>query len=135
MNFMRLNGIEKQKGLVALMAVLIILVIALVIGIGLSLRGIAGMKMSLQEIQSSENYYLASLCAEQALMELKENRNYSGGETLDTQEGQCTILPIEGRWTIKVSATSSNQVKKMIIVVGEINPRMIISSWEEVANF
>ena len=132
---MRLKGIEKQNGLVALMAVLIILIIALVIGIGLSLRGIAGMKMSLQEVQSSESYYLASLCAEQALMKLKENRTYPGGEIVDAQDGQCLILPIEGRWTIKVSATSSNQVKKMVILVEEINPRMIISSWEEVADF
>jgi Tfp pilus assembly protein PilV len=132
---MKFNRIEKQKGLVALITVLIILVIALIIGIGLSLRGIAGMKMSLQEVQSAENYYLASLCAEQALMKLKENRDYSGGETIDMQEGQCTILPIEGRWVIKVSATSSNQVKKMIIVVEEINPRIIISSWGEVADF
>ena len=135
MNFMKSNIIEKQKGLVALTAVLIILVIALVIGVGLSLRGIVGMKMSLQEVQSSENYYLAALCAEQALMKLKENRNYPGGETVNTQEGQCTILPIEESWIIKVSATSSNQVKKMVIVVEEINPRMIISSWEEVADF
>ena len=126
---------KRQKGLVALITVLIILVITLVIGIGLSLRGIAGMKMSLQEVQSSESYYLVNLCAEQALMKLKENRGYPGGETINIQEGQCTILPIEGGWKIKLSATSSNQVKKMVIVVEEINPRMIISSWEEVANF
>jgi hypothetical protein len=132
---MRLNIIGKQEGLVALMAVLIILVTALVIGIGLSLRSISGMKMSLQKFQSSEAYYLANLCAEQGLMKLKENRSYLGGETLNIQERQCTILPIEGNWTIKVSATSSNQFKKMVIIVEEINPRMIISSWEEVVDF
>lgn len=132
---MRLKNIERQKGLVALMTVLIILVIALVIGIGLTLRSIAGVTMSLQKIQSSEAYYLANLCAEQALMKLKENRDYPGGETINAQKGQCTILPVEGKWIIKVSATSSNQVKKMIIVIDKISPKMIINSWEEVADF
>lgn len=132
---MKLNETERQKGLIALITVLVILVITLVVGISLSLRGIAGMKMSLQEVQSSGSYYLVNLCAEQALMKLKENRHYSGGETVNIQEGQCTILPIEGRWKIKLSATSSNQVKKMVIIVEEINPRMIINSWEEVADF
>ncbi len=132
---MKLNSIEKQKGLVALMAVLIILVIALAIGIGLSLRSITGMIMSLQNVQSSEAYYLTNLCAEQALMKLKENRDYPGAETINVQEGQCTILPVEGRWIIKVSATSSDQVKKMVIVINKISPKMIINSWEEVADF
>lgn len=91
--------------------------------------------MSLQKVQSLEAYYLANLCAEQALMNLKENVNYPGGESFNIQEGHCIILPVEGRWTIKVSANSSNHVRKMKITISEVNPKIIINSWEEVADF
>ncbi len=124
-----------MKGFIALTTVLIILVIALLVGIGLGLRSISEMKMGLQKSQSSESYYLANLCAEQALMKLKEDSNYTGNETISTENGICEILPIEGSWTIKVSATSSNQIKKMKIIVSQINPQMIIVSWEEVPDF
>ena len=91
--------------------------------------------MGLQKSQSSKAYYLANLCAEHALMDLKNDINYPGDETINLGEGSCQILPVEGLWTIKVSAESDNQIKKMKIIINTINPQMIISSWEEVANF
>lgn len=117
------------------MTILIITAVILTLGIGLSLRSIGEIKMGLQKSQSSGAYYLANLCAEQALMKLKENSGYAGNETINESSGQCTILPIEGNWTVKVSATSSEQVKKIRIVVSSINPKMIIASWEEAADF
>jgi len=68
-------------------------------------------------------------------MQLKENISYNGNELLTLPEGTCRILPIEGNWTVKVLASSSAQVRKMKIVVGQINPKMSISSWSEVAEF
>lgn len=132
---MKLNYIKNQQGLIALTTALIILAIALVVGIGLGLRSISETKMGLQKSQSSEAYYLANLCVEQALMKLKEDSSYTGNETTSTESGICEILPIEGNWIVKVSATSSGQVKKMKIVISQINPKMIIDSWQEVAEF
>ncbi len=68
-------------------------------------------------------------------MKLKENSSYLGDETINVENGNCTILPIEGNWTIKVSAFSSGQVKKMKLVVSQIDPEIIVDSWEEVAEF
>lgn len=126
---------QNQKGIIALITVLIVVAVALLIGISINLLSINEAKMSLQKNQSSKSYYLSNLCAEQALMKLKENNNYSGNETINTEEGECTILPIEGSWTIKLSAISSNQVRKMKIVVGKIDPKMIIDTWQEVGDF
>lgn len=126
---------QNQKGVIALITVLIVVAVSLSIGISINLLSINEAKMSLQKNQSSKSYYLSNLCAEQALMKLKENSNYSGNETINTEEGECTILPIEGSWTIKLSATSSNQARKMKIVVGKINPKMIINTWQEVGDF
>lgn len=123
------------KGFIALITVLIISALVLVVSIGLGLRTIDEMKMGLQKSLSSETYYLANLCAEDALMKLKENSNYSGGEIINIGKGSCTILPIEGNWTVKISASLSGQVKKMRLIISQINPEMVIDSWQEVADF
>ncbi len=124
-----------NKGFIALMTVLLVLVIVLTVGLNLSSLSIGEAKMGLQNNQSSQAYYLANLCAEQALMRLKENSSYHGDESIAIENGSCTILPIEDRWVIKVSGSFFNQVKKMKIVVSKLHPKLIINSWQEVADF
>lgn len=117
------------------MAVLIILGIVLMIGLSISFLSIGEVSMSLQKSQSSQAHYLASLCAEDALMKLKEDLNYPGGETINIENGSCQILSIEGNWTIKVSASFQNQTRKIAIMINQISPEIIIDSWQEVADF
>ena len=124
-----------EKGFIALITLLILFLISLSIGIGLGLRSISQAKISFQKSQSLKSYYLANLCAEQALMNLKEKINYSGNETTTESGGNCQILPIEGNWTIKIIGNFQNQIKKVKIIVGQVNPVMIIQSWQEVADF
>lgn len=126
---------EGQKGFVALVTVLIVSALVLIVTIGLSLRTIDEMEMGLQKSLSSETYYFANLCAEDALMKLKANSNYSGDEVINIGKGSCTILPIEGNWTIKISASFSGQVKKMRLVISQIHPEIVVDSWQEVADF
>ncbi|PIP23884.1 MAG: hypothetical protein COX90_03155 [Candidatus Nealsonbacteria bacterium CG_4_10_14_0_2_um_filter_38_17] len=130
-----LKSIKEQKGFIALTTVLLVLVITLAVGISVGLGSIIEMQASLQKNQSSVTYYLANLCVEEALMKLKEDINYIGNETINLSGGSCTILPVEGSWTIKTSANYSNQIKKIKIIVSQVNPQMVISSWEEVASF
>ena len=68
-------------------------------------------------------------------MKLKENIDYSGGETIEIGGGNCQILPIEGNWTIKTIANFQNQIKKIKIIISKVNPQMVISSWQEVSEF
>ena len=129
------SDLRIQRGFIALITILIILAIVLAVGLGLSLLSISETKMSFQKYLSSQAYYLANLCAEQALMKLKEDSNYIGNETINMENGSCSILPIEGSWTIKISATSADQVKKMRIIISQINPEIVIDSWSEIADF
>jgi len=139
LNFIRKNYFKKyqwlSQGFIALVTVLIIFTTALLIGLSVSLLSISEATMGFKKTQSSQAYYLANLCAEEALMKLKENINYSGNEILEIENGNCQILPIEGNWVIKVSANFQNQIKKMKIIVSQVNPEMIIESWQEVADF
>lgn len=123
------------RGFIALMTVLIIFVIALIVGLSSSLLSIGEVTVGLKKTQSSQAFFLADLCAEQALMNLKEDINYSGDEIIEIEGRNCQILPIEGNWTIKVSAIFQDQIKKIKIVVSQVNPETIIESWQEVAEF
>lgn len=131
----KLKSFKVQSGFIALITTLIIFSIALSIGLGISLLSISEMKMGLKKTQSSQAYFLANLCAEQALMNLKEDISYLGGEIIEIEEGSCQILPVEGSWTIKVSGSFKNQIKKIKIVVSQVNPETIIESWQELADF
>lgn len=127
-----------NKGFIALITVLIVLAIALTVGLGLGLLSISEAQMSLQKNQSSQAYYLANLCGEDALMELKNDEDYTGvSGWIDVENGSCNILVEDTgvTWIVKVTATFFNQTKKIKIVVGDINPVMNINSWQEVASF
>ena len=124
-----------MRGFIALITIFIILAIALLFGLSFGLLAISETDMSFDSVQSSRAYFLANLCAEQALMKLKENLNYSGNETLSTNDGNCQILQIEGQWIVKTRGNLENVVRKMRIVISQVNPKMIIDSWQEVADF
>lgn len=124
-----------SKGFVGLTIVLIVLAVASLVGLSIGLLGLGEAKMGLQKSQSSQAYFLANLCAEEALMKLKENINYPGNETINIGDDRCFILPIEGSWIVKTSANFAGQVKKNKIIISQINPRMTIVSWQEVSDF
>jgi nitrate/TMAO reductase-like tetraheme cytochrome c subunit len=124
-----------MRGFIALITVFIIISIALLISLGFGLLSIGEINMGFKKTQSSQAYFLANLCAEQALMKLKENINYSGNETINIENGSCQILQIEGQWIIKTIGNIQNDVKKMRISVSQVNPKIIIDSWQEVADF
>ncbi len=126
---------QNSDGFIALITILIILGAVLLISLGISQRSFGEIQMSLQKSQSSQAFYLANLCAEDALMKLKEDSNYLGNETITIGEESCQILPIEGQWTVKVSANFQNQIRKIKIVISQVNPKMIIGSWQEVPDF
>jgi len=124
-----------MRGFIALITVFIIISIALLISLGFGLLSIGEMDMGFKKTQSSQAYFLANLCAEQALMKLKEDINYQGQETINIENDSCQILQIEGQWIIKTIGNMQNNIKKMRISVNQVNPQMIIDSWQEVADF
>ncbi|TSC75291.1 MAG: hypothetical protein G01um101430_498 [Parcubacteria group bacterium Gr01-1014_30] len=125
----------QNRGFIALITILMVSAVALLIGSGLSFLSIGEAKMSLQKNKSSQAHYLVTACVEEALMRLKNNINYPGNEIISLAEGSCQVLPIVGNWTLRVSADYANQVKKVRVIINQVNPSMEISSWQEVADF
>ncbi len=125
-----------QNGYIALISVFIISALTILIASSASLVGIGESNVGLQESQSWGAFYLANLCAEQALMKLKENSNYTGNETLTFENGSCEIYEVLGGGNenreVRVFGSAFGQIRKIRIEINLINPEMQIKSWQEV---
>jgi hypothetical protein len=128
-----------MRGFIALTSILIIEALVLMVSIGVLLRSVNETDMSLDEQESHRALFLAGLCAESALMNLKSVFNYSGNESIIIGEESCDILTIEGSGnldrTVKTQSTVSGYTKKVKIEVFQVSPVMEISSWEEISDF
>ena len=133
MGIVKFKKSGSQKGFIALITVLIILGIILMTALSISFLSVEEANMSFQKRQSSRAYYLANLCAEEALMKLKETNGNPFVESKSVENGRCEISAVGP--TVNIKADFQNQIRKIKIVVSQINPRMIINSWQEVAEF
>lgn len=134
-----LSGGKNQRGYIALISVIIISALIVFIGSSANLLSISESDMGLKESQSWEAFYLATACAEEGLMKLKENLKYKGNESLIFDNGTCTILNIGGGGNknriVNVSGSAYNIVRKIKIEIVQVNLDMQISSWQEVTDF
>lgn len=132
--------LANQSGFIALISILIIGAVILTISIGLSLRSIGETNMALNEELSNRAAALSNACAEDALLKLKTNLSYAGGETIAVQSGlDCQILAVLGSGNtnraIQTQSTVSGYTAKSQVIVSQVRPVTIISSWEKVSDF
>lgn len=121
------------------MSVLIVGVVGSSIAIFLILMGTDSYRTSSALEQSFQAKSLADACAEKALDSLRQNVNYTGGETITFDRGNCEILPIVNASTqtptIKTKGMAGTNLRKNQILLQQITPKIMISSWKEVADF
>jgi len=131
--------LSQKKGYIALITAIIIGAVTLSMVITSAYIGITQGANSLLFSNNLETVNLASACAEEALMKIKNDPNYGGNETINLENGQCQILPIiniggQSR-IIETTGTINAVTKKIKIQVSQIDPTMQIILWQEVADF
>lgn len=124
----------------ALIGVVIISAVILVLALSGGLLSISESDMSFQKEQSSVSLYLATACAEHALMELRDSFVYTGNETIAIDGKNCYIRPvinISGQERIvEVWTDTGNQYRKMRLqVFKEPGQKISIGYWREIADF
>jgi len=130
-----------NRGFIALISILIISALIVLISVGVSLRSIGETNMALDEQEAHRALALADLCSEQALINLINDINYSGGETITVGDESCDIVSVDGVGNedriVKTESIVSGYTKKIKVEVAQISPTTttVISSWEEVADF
>lgn len=134
-----MNKEDNKNGYIALVSILLVSSLTLFLAVNANLFGISESRMALDRAHSSKAYYLANLCAEEALINLKDDLDYSGDETINIAGGSCEILPLEGSGnenrTIKTTGSFDNKTRKIKIDIDLVNPVMEINSWLEVTDF
>ena len=130
---------QRKNGYIALIAAIIIGAVTLTMVITSVYIGITQGMNSLLYSNHMESLAISSACAEEALMNLKNNHDYAGNETLNLGHSQCQILPIENLGgearVIKTIGTVNGVNKKIKIQISQIDPQMVITSWQEVPDF
>ena len=125
-----------HKGFITLISVLLTSVVGLTIALSLLLLGLGSSKTSLALSQSNEAKSLANACAEEALQQIRTSTSYAGSGDLTLGQGICTytVTGPSVPKTITASGTVGTIIRRVSISVNAVNPRIVISSWQEVAD-
>lgn len=117
----------------------------LILGSIASVSAITLLSMGINQIKSSSSFNnatlarsLTSACAEEALMEIRNDTAFSGTGSLTFTQGSCEYEVIVGSGesrTINAQATIQDTTKKTQVTISAINPLIVINGWLEVADF
>mgnify|MGYP001562300226 CR=1 FL=1 len=127
-----------QSGYIALMAVLITGLIAVSITTSLLLFGTSETKTAITREESERARAYANACAEEALQQIRSSTGFTGSGSLTFGADSCsyTVTGLGGE-NREITATGAvnTVVRKVKAVVSDINPQILVSSWQEVADF
>lgn len=146
---------NKQKGFIGLVTILLVSAIALLIGSTILLKSITEATLSSDEEFSNQAWATVNACAEHALINLAlasttgfdeeiSGWNYAGDEEVEVvaSGNSCYIYNIDissgtstGSRTVNASSTVNDFTRKLTLIVSTNTPAVIIDSWTEVADF
>ncbi len=122
---------QNTKGFAVLLVILIVSATITILAVGMGLSAINENQITLYHGQSIKLSMLLDACADEALIQLNRDNNYTG-ETLNIQEKSC-IISVSGTGaerSIDISANIGKHSKNLHIDV-TISPTFTITSWQE----
>lgn len=127
-----------RNGYIGLLTVLFIGAVATVLTVSAILLGLSNSRSSFAAVQSAQARGLADACTEEALMQIRNFLPFSGSGSLANALGTCSYTVTKGTGqnrTATASGTVGTIVRKVKVTVTNINPKILIGSWAEVADF
>lgn len=136
--------LEKPKGYIALIAILIITSVTLAIGISINLLSINETKIGLMQEQTTASFFTADGCLEEAILRIKrEPTKYLGGE-LNLGDGSCSITVMARVTSCNITGKDSNNYRTIYIksnvnnlirnIIAEVNltgGKFTLDCWKE----
>lgn len=125
-----------NRGFIVLMSTLIAGAIGIAITASIILLGLSSSRSSFTFVQHRQAYWAANGCVEEALGAIRDTTSYVGGDSFSIGQGTCTYIVTDtGGETRTISAEGivGNVYSRLFVVVADINPEIIITSWQEVA--
>ena len=129
---------KKQKGQIALIAILIISAAILIVSLAMTSLGINETIMGYDEQQSEQAFQIADSCPNEALLRL--HRVYNGdedsytGETIDFGSNSCIIVVTEDGddRIVDITSTVNSKIHRKIRMNIQIAPTFILDTWQEI---
>lgn len=123
---------NKNLGFIAITSVLVISAVVLAITISVSLLSIGQGQAGLALTKGEDALSFIDGCAEDALLKLRENSTYAGGN-ITRPEGICTVTvtSVGSSYTLTVSTTDIIY-KRTVRIVANRGSAIIVTSWKEI---
>ena len=127
---------KSQQGFVAFTSLIVISAVTLAIATSVALMGIDHAQGSLSISKNQETLSMTKSCAEESLIRLRDDVNYSGG-TLSLTSGNCTstVTGTGADRTINITASITgppSYSKAIQITVKRTGGSVNIISWQEI---
>jgi len=140
MNSMHALRRQCRDGYVLLLSTVFIGAISSIILASVLMLGTNSSQVHLAVEQSGRALAAAHACADRALLSLRQNPGYDGGEFLVIDEmANCEILTVGGTGNTNrllcTEGQSGDAVRRFEIIISQIYPQISISSWQEVSLF
>lgn len=129
---------KQNSGYVIIISVLIVGAVGLVITTVLALLANDFYQTSFILEQSNQDKAITNACAEVALQNIYDDNYFFGTGSISLGNGSCDYYVIDtGGETreVQVEGTVDNVTRRVKINISNINPNIIIDSWQEVADF
>ncbi len=129
---------KHSNGYAVLVSVIVLGAITAVITSSILILGLDLSRTSFALEQSSIAKGLADTCAEEALQQIRDDTPFTGTGNISFEWGDCSYTVIDSggqNRTITATSTAETAIRKTKIIISAINPRVIITTWEEVADF
>jgi len=129
---------NNNEGYITLISVLVVGAVGVAVATSLILLGLGSSRTSFAIEQSNQAKSLANACAEEALEQIRDLTSFTGSGNLVLGQGSCTYTVtsqgVQNR-TITASGTVGTIIRKVKIIINQINPTIQIVSWQEVSDF
>jgi len=130
--------LDNSRGYTVLFAVIVVGAVSLVIMTSLSFVSFGSVQSAGINYKSNQANALANACAESALQEVRSSDTYTGSNNITLGSGTCSFTVTNSGGDIReIRATGSvgDVIRKVKVQTSALNPLIIISSWQEVADF
>lgn len=133
---MSTNFVRNQRGLTALVTLVIISFVALLVALSVNLISISEMQMGFEKSRSAKAFWAAEACLDEALIRLKRNPSYSGGSLVIDSATTCsaTVVPSGSKRIITTIGTVDGIIIRRIEAQADVSGRVALDYWKELSN-
>ncbi len=127
-----------KNGFVVLVSVLVAGAAAAAITVSLLLSGSIFLKSGISLDRSVKAKSLVNACAEEALMQIRDNAEYEGTGNLNLNGGTCNYTVVKGaeeNRSLNVEGSVDEVIRRIKIQINAIYPKINVTYWQEVADF